>query len=155
MMRVSFVKFYIGDIVIKDHKGYHYFVDREKNIIRRSGENISSAEVEKSLLSLKYIINCAVVAKNHEIYEEEVFAFVIVKKGVKQDPTTAKNILKEIKTELAYFDGVQTMKPPYFTFSHQTMRNARNKMKVLKNEEDNSWLTSFDNEESRGREIYR
>ena len=42
------------------------------------------------------------------------------------------------KTELAYFDGVQTMKPPYFAFSHQTMRNARNKMKVLKNEEDNS-----------------
>ena len=55
------------------------------------------------MLNLKYIINCAVVPKKHEIYEEEVFAFIVVKKGIKQDLNTAKNILKEINTELAYF----------------------------------------------------
>ena len=95
--------FNTGDIVTKDEKGYHYFVDRAKNIIRRSGENISSVEVEQSLLNIKYIINCAVLSKSHKLYEEEVFAFIIVKKGVKENVATAKEILKKIKSELAYF----------------------------------------------------
>ena len=95
--------FNTGDIVIKDTEGYHYFVDREKNIIRRSGENISSAEIEHALLEVKYIINCAVLAKVHKIYEEEVFAFIIVKKEIKKNLATAKEIIKKLKTSLAYF----------------------------------------------------
>ena len=95
--------FNTGDIVIKDSKGYHYFVDRAKNIIRRSGENISSVEVENVLLNINYIVNCAVLSKSHEFYEEEVFAFIILNNTVKKDIDTAKNILKGIKNNLAYY----------------------------------------------------
>lgn len=95
--------FHTGDIVIKDKKGNHFFVDRAKNIIRRAGENISSAEVEQSLLNLKYVINCSVLPITHEYYEEEVFAFIIVSKKIKKNIDSAKTILKDLKDFLAYF----------------------------------------------------
>ena len=95
--------FNTGDIVIKDKSGKHYFVDREKNIIRRSGENISSSEIEQFLLDIKFINNCAVLSKKHEIYEEEVFALIIIKKHIKKNIITGKKIIKELSKELAYF----------------------------------------------------
>ena len=41
--------FHTGDIVRRDADGNFYFVDRKKNVIRRSGENISAVEVESVL----------------------------------------------------------------------------------------------------------
>src|SRR5699024_5565353 len=35
--------FHTGDVVVKDPDGMIHFVDRDKNIIRRSGENIAAA----------------------------------------------------------------------------------------------------------------
>ena len=89
--------FHTGDIVIKDTNGYHYFVDRAKNIIRRSGENISSAEVEQELLNIETIENCSVLSVGHKLYEEEVFAFIVLKKGIRKNISTAKVILKKIQ----------------------------------------------------------
>mgnify|MGYP000325928806 CR=1 FL=1 len=43
--------FHTGDIVSRDADGMLHFVDRKKNIIRRSGENIAAAEVEALLLT--------------------------------------------------------------------------------------------------------
>src|SRR5690606_8695106 len=43
--------FHTGDIVVRDAGGMFHFVDRRKNIIRRSGENIAAAEVEAMLLT--------------------------------------------------------------------------------------------------------
>ena len=95
--------FHTGDIVIKDKSGNHFFVDRAKNIIRRSGENISSAQVEQSLLNLKYVVNCSVLPMNHRYYEEEVFAFIILSYNTKKNISTAKTILRELNIFLAYF----------------------------------------------------
>ena len=41
--------FHTGDLVRRDAEGHLYFVDRKKNVIRRSGENISAVEVESVL----------------------------------------------------------------------------------------------------------
>ena len=41
--------FHTGDMVRRDADGSLYFVDRKKNVIRRSGENISAVEVESVL----------------------------------------------------------------------------------------------------------
>ena len=41
--------FHTGDVVRADADGNLYFVDRKKNVIRRSGENISAVEVESVL----------------------------------------------------------------------------------------------------------
>ena len=41
--------FHTGDVVRRDAERNLYFVDRWKNVIRRSGENIAAAEVESVL----------------------------------------------------------------------------------------------------------
>ncbi len=95
--------FNTGDIVIKNEDGKHFFVDRAKNIIRRSGENISSAEIEEALLCLNNIISCSVLPIMHKIYQEEIFAFIILKKGTKKNIKTAENIIIKLRRNLAYY----------------------------------------------------
>ena len=41
--------FHTGDVVRRSAEGDFHFVDRRKNVIRRSGENISALEVESVL----------------------------------------------------------------------------------------------------------
>jgi len=40
--------FHTGDIVSRDEDGDFHFIDRKKNVIRRSGENIAAAELKLS-----------------------------------------------------------------------------------------------------------
>ena len=54
-----------------------YFVDRKKNVIRRSGENISAVEVESVLRRHPLVADVAVAAVPDEIREEEVLACVV------------------------------------------------------------------------------
>ena len=66
-----------GDVVREGDDGSLYFVDRRKNVIRRSGENIAAVEVEATLLRHADVQGTAVCAVPDEIRGDEVFAFVI------------------------------------------------------------------------------
>ena len=44
------LKLYTGDLGRMDEDGYLYFLDCVKDYIRRRGENVSSAEVERTVL---------------------------------------------------------------------------------------------------------
>ncbi len=70
--------FHTGDTLRQDETGCLYFVDRKKNIIRRSGENIAAVEVEGILGKHPRVAQCAVIAVKDELREEEVFACVVV-----------------------------------------------------------------------------
>jgi crotonobetaine/carnitine-CoA ligase len=78
------------------------FVDRKKNIIRRSGENIAAAEVEAVLQSHEMVKQVAVIAVPDEVREEEVFACVVL--ADPQDSGVAADALfQHCNRELAYF----------------------------------------------------
>jgi acyl-coenzyme A synthetase/AMP-(fatty) acid ligase len=66
-----------GDVVRKGEDGSLFFVDRQKNVIRRSGENIAAIEVEEVLLRSPDVDDCAVCAVPDEIRGDEVFAFIV------------------------------------------------------------------------------
>lgn len=66
--------FHTGDTVIMDDSGMIYFVDRKKNIIRRSGENIAAAEIEACLQEHPGVQRVAVIAVADEMRDEEVMA---------------------------------------------------------------------------------
>lgn len=71
--------FHTGDVVIRaPEDGMLHFVDRRKNIIRRSGENIAAAEVEAHLLAHPMVEQVAVLAVLDEVREEEVLACVVL-----------------------------------------------------------------------------
>jgi len=94
--------FHTGDVVWRDEGGMVYFVDRKKNIIRRSGENIAAAEIEALLLTHPAVQQAAVMAVKDEMREEEVLACIVLK-----TPRSAAEIAEDLFTfcsqQLAYY----------------------------------------------------
>ena len=86
--------FHTGDVVTRDASGMLYFVDRKKNIIRRSGENIAAAEIEAVLQAHEEVAQVAVIAVPDEVREEEVFACVVPMPGVVPSPALADGDLR-------------------------------------------------------------
>src|SRR4029453_9666393 len=72
--------FHTGDVVARGPDGVLPFVNRKKNTIRRSGENIAAAEVEAVLLTHPEVAQTAVMAVKDELREEEVLACVVLKR---------------------------------------------------------------------------
>ncbi len=70
-----------GDLVRQDEDGYVYFDDRKKDIVRRGGLNISSAEVESVLSLAPGVKAAAVVPKPHEVLGEDLCAYIEVESG--------------------------------------------------------------------------
>ena len=95
--------FHTGDVVRQAEDGILYFVDRKKNIIRRSGENIAAAEVEAVLQAHESVAQVAVLAVPDEIREEEVMACVVPMPGVKADRALADALMVWCLAKLAYF----------------------------------------------------
>ena len=95
--------FHTGDVVRQAEDGMLYFVDRKKNIIRRSGENIAAAEVEACLQAHEAVGQVAVLAVPDEIREEEVMACVVPMAGAAADPALAERLFEWCMGKLAYF----------------------------------------------------
>ena len=100
-----------GDIVREDDEGSLYFVDRSKNVIRRSGENIAAIEVEAALLKDAAVANCAVAAVPDEIRGDEVFALIVAAEGFETGAELAKAIFGAAMHTLSYFKA-----PGYIAF---------------------------------------
>jgi crotonobetaine/carnitine-CoA ligase len=94
--------FHTGDVVWRGTDGMLHFVDRKKNIIRRSGENIAAAEVEALLLTHPDVQQAAVMAVKDEVREEEVLACVVLKRSLPAE-AAADSIFRHCYERLAYF----------------------------------------------------
>jgi acyl-CoA synthetase (AMP-forming)/AMP-acid ligase II len=79
--------FHTGDLVRADADGQMYFVDRKKNVIRRSGENISAVEVESVLAQHPRVAAVAVTAAPDAVRGDEVLACI-----VRRDPAPGEDL---------------------------------------------------------------
>lgn len=96
--------FHTGDIVNRAPDGSLRFVDRRKNIIRRSGENIAAAEVEALLQTHPLVEQVAVLAVPDEIREEEVLACIVLRPEALADPNASvRRIFDYCREKLAYY----------------------------------------------------
>jgi acyl-CoA synthetase (AMP-forming)/AMP-acid ligase II len=95
--------FHTGDVVRRDEQGAMYFVDRRKNVIRRSGENISALEVEAALVEDPAIAMVVVCPVPDDIRGDEVMACVIAGAGVDKTRQTAEDIAQRALGALAYY----------------------------------------------------
>ena len=91
---------YTGDNGYFDEKGYVYFFDRKKDVIKRAGENISASEVETALLLDNKIAEAAVIGVADPIRDEAVKAFVVPKPGV---DLTVDEVIEHCRSRLAGF----------------------------------------------------
>ena len=95
--------FHTGDVVVQDPDGLLHFMDRRKNIIRRSGENIAAAEVEAVLLSHPKVLQVAVLAAPDDIREEEVLASIVLAPGVEASTAICQELFAFCQQEMAYY----------------------------------------------------
>ena len=117
--------FHTGDIVRRNEQGYLHFIDRKKNVIRRSGENISAVEVESILLQHPAIKAVAVAAVPDDIRGDEVLACIVCNTPPTQQTRTAlaKEIVAWSLTQLAYYKV-----PGYVAFVEALPLTATNKI---------------------------
>jgi acyl-CoA synthetase (AMP-forming)/AMP-acid ligase II len=126
--------FHTGDVVRKDADGYLYFVDRKKNVIRRSGENISAVEVESILLQHPEIAAAGVAPVPDELRGEEVFAAVVLRNPLAASAERARSIVADCCARAAYYKA-----PGYVAFVPSlpltsTQKIQRGKLKSMASE---------------------
>jgi len=95
--------FHTGDTVCQDKTGMIYFVDRKKNIIRRSGENIAATEVEAVIQEHLSVAQVTCIAVVDELRDEEVFACIVPATQVEINEATALDIFNHCFARLAYY----------------------------------------------------
>lgn len=122
--------FYTGDYVYKDEDEYYFFVSRKKDIIRRKGENISSAEIENCISTNPKVLESAVIPVPSELGEDEVMACIVLKPGQSMTP---EEVINWCKTSLAAFKV-----PRYVQFRNDLPKTATQRVQknVLKEEKD-------------------
>ncbi len=74
-----------GDLVTVGSDGTYTFVARQKEVLRRRGENLSPLEVEEVLEAHPSVLECAVVGVESDLSEDEVKAFVVPAAGAAID----------------------------------------------------------------------
>jgi acyl-coenzyme A synthetase/AMP-(fatty) acid ligase len=105
--------FHTGDLVRRDADGNLFFVDRKKNVIRRSGENISAVEVESVLNQHPAVKTSAVAATPDTVRGDEVLACIVVREAIDASQRTeiAQSIVEHALAQLAYYKA-----PGYVAF---------------------------------------
>ena len=119
--------FHTGDAVRRGGGGSLHFVDRLKNIIRRSGENIAALEIEAVLAGHPAIGQVAVIAVPDAVRDEEVMACVVLQTNAAKCRETAVSIQDWCLERLAYFKA-----PGHVAFLDALPTTATNKVQKVK-----------------------
>ena len=91
---------YTGDNACQDEDGFFHFVDRAKDMIKRSGENVAAGEVELVALQHPAVFDCAVVGVPDKMRDEEIVAVVVLNAG---QTVSADELIEFCRTRLANF----------------------------------------------------
>jgi crotonobetaine/carnitine-CoA ligase len=92
--------FHSGDRARMDAIGNVFFIGREKEAIRRRGENISAFEVEEGVLLHPDVLECAAIGVPSPLTEEEVKVCVVARAG---SSLTAEQLVEHCEAQLARF----------------------------------------------------
>lgn len=116
--------FHTGDRGIRDADGYFWFVDRQKDCIRRRGENISAFEVEKVLMRHDAVAQAAVFPVRTTDNDEEVGAVIVRQSGA---PLSEAELIEFCQRHMAYF-----MVPRYLAFADHLPTTTNQKVEKFR-----------------------
>lgn len=75
-----------GDLVRRDSAGNVFFIDRQKDVIKSGGMNVSSVEVERICYQHPDVLEVAVVGLADQYWSQAVTAFVVPRPGTTPEP---------------------------------------------------------------------
>lgn len=91
---------YTGDLGFVDDDGWFYFVDRKKHVIRRSGENISSEDLEAVAREMTAVEEVAAIPVPDEIRGEEVKLLIAPREEAELEP---ESVIEHFRGRVADF----------------------------------------------------
>ena len=115
--------FHTGDIVKRDDEGFHYVVDRKKNMYISGGENVYPADVERFLYSHPAVREVAIVGVPDEKWGEVGKAYISLKEG---QVLTSEEVLEFCKGQLAKYKT-----PKHVAFLDDLPKNDAGKINRL------------------------
>jgi crotonobetaine/carnitine-CoA ligase len=115
--------FRTGDLFRQDENGYYYIVGRIKDMIRRTGDNISASEVEHVLTSHPKILSAAVVPVPDESRGEEVKAYIEPAQGETPESIPPEDIIAFCMERIAEFKV-----PRYIEYVDEFQRTTTGKI---------------------------
>jgi fatty-acyl-CoA synthase len=118
--------FHTGDIAVQHPDTYVQIADRAKDIIISGGENVSSVEVEGTLMAHPDVLLAAVVARPDEKWGEVPCAFVELKPGA---AATEADLIAFVRERLA---GFKTPKSVIFAELPKTSTGKIQKFELRK-----------------------
>ncbi|MBX3510518.1 MAG: AMP-binding protein [Hyphomonadaceae bacterium] len=115
--------FHTGDVFTQDGDGDLYYVDRNKDVIRRRGENISSLELEAEIRGFAAVRDVAAVGVKDDAAGEEVLAII--------EPLDAAAFDPAALTEFLIARVPHFMVPRYVRVVASLPRTATNKVQKV------------------------
>jgi len=112
--------FHSGDAAVVHPDGYVEIRDRLKDVIISGGENISSVEVEGTLLRHPAVQEAAIVGLPHERWGEAPYAFIVLREGGAASP---EELIAFTREHLAHFKA-----PHGVTFVDELPKTATGKI---------------------------
>jgi crotonobetaine/carnitine-CoA ligase len=114
-------RLHTGDNAYADAKGYLYFFDRKKDMIKRAGENVSAIEVEWVVLDHPKVSEAAVIGVPDDIRDEAVAVIVV---PVEPGGLTAQELMEYCHTRLSKFKV-----PTIVSFAEELPRTSIGKVR--------------------------
>jgi len=95
--------FKTGDMVKMGAGGNVFYQERDKDLLKVGGENVSAKEVEDLIVAHPAVAQVAVVGKQHDFLDEVVVAFVIPAPGDHDHAVVELEIFETCRDNLAKF----------------------------------------------------
>lgn len=111
--------YHSGDLGTIDPEGYVYINDRRTDLIISGGMNVYPSEIERAVMQVSGVVECAVVAAPHERWGQTPVAFVVRS----SNDITAELILAHAHEQLAGYKL-----PSEIRFVDELPKNASNKI---------------------------
>ncbi len=98
--------FHSGDLGVMQPDGYAKLVDRAKDIVISGGENISTVEVESTLMAHPAVVDVAVIGIPDDRWGEVPKAFVVLEAGTTADEA---EIVAFVRERIAHYKAPKAM----------------------------------------------
>jgi crotonobetaine/carnitine-CoA ligase len=95
--------FKTGDMVVLGEGGNIFYRERDKDVLKVGGENVSAKEVEDVCMTVAGVGQVAVVGKKHDWLDQVAVAFVIKAPGAPDDAELEAAVIETCKGQLADF----------------------------------------------------
>ena len=121
-----------GDLAWRDADGYYWFVARKKDIIRKRGENISGAELDRIIGNHPAVLEAAAIPVPSDLGEDDILTAVVLREGMQVSAQEIADWCRERLTAIKV--------PRYVTFVDALPHTPTHRVEKFKMRQDTSLL---------------